>query len=218
MTLAAWPRKMRSTDGDLDMTTWFYILPLAGYLLGSVSAAIVVARLLGLQDPREVGSRNPGATNILRYGGKTAAVVVLLGDALKGVVAVLAARLLTDDAWTIALTGGAAFLGHLYPVFFHFRGGKGVATAFGVWLAIAPVVGGLMLLTWVVTAALFRYSSLAALVATAAGPLYLWWLVPLPAFLWVMGAMVLLLFFRHRRNIANLVVGRESKIGKKAAS
>ena len=200
------------------MTVWIYILPFAGYLLGSISSAILVARILGLQDPRDVGSRNPGATNILRYGGKTAAVVVLLGDALKGVVAALVARLLTDDAWVIALTGGAAFVGHLYPVFFRFRGGKGVATAFGVWLAIAPVVGVLMLVTWVVVAALFRYSSLAALLATAAGPLYLFWLVPVPAFLWVMVVMVLLLFYRHRSNIANLLAGRESKIGKKSAS
>lgn len=195
---------------------WQYILPVFGYLLGSISAAIVTARLLGLKDPREVGSRNPGATNILRYGGKLAAVAVLLGDALKGVLAVLVARFITDDPWTIALTGGAAFLGHLYPVFFHFRGGKGVATAFGVWLAIAPITGVLMLVTWAAMAALFRYSSLAALVAIAAGPLYLWWLAPVPAFLWVMAAMALLLFYRHRTNIANLLAGRESKIGKKA--
>jgi len=195
---------------------WQYILPVFGYLLGSISAAIVTARLLGLKDPREVGSRNPGATNILRYGGKLAAVAVLLGDALKGVLAVLVARFVTDDPWTIALTGGAAFLGHLYPVFFHFRGGKGVATAFGVWLAIAPITGVLMLVTWAAMAALFRYSSLAALVAIAAGPLYLWWLAPVPAFLWVMAAMALLLFYRHRTNIASLLAGRESKIGKKA--
>jgi len=126
------------------------------------------------------------------------------------------ARFVTDDPWTIALTGGAAFLGHLYPVFFHFRGGKGVATAFGVWLAIAPITGVLMLVTWAAMAALFRYSSLAALVAIAAGPLYLWWLAPVPPFLWVMAAMALLLFYRHRTNIANLLAGRESKIGKKA--
>jgi len=195
-----------------------YVLPVLGYLLGSVSAAIVTARVLGLKDPREVGSRNPGATNILRYGGKTAAVVVLLGDALKGVIAVVIARLFTDDAWAIALTGGAAFVGHLFPVFFHFRGGKGVATAFGVWLAIAPIVGVLMLATWALVALLFRYSSLAALVATAAGPFYLWWLAPVPALIVTMVAMAALLFYRHRANIANLLAGRESKIGKKTAN
>jgi len=195
-----------------------YVLPVLGYLLGSVSTAIVTARVLGLKDPREVGSRNPGATNILRYGGKTAAVVVLLGDALKGVIAVVIARLLTDDAWVIALTGGAAFVGHLFPVFFHFRGGKGVATAFGVWLAIAPIVGVLMLATWALVALLFRYSSLAALVATATGPFYLWWLVPVPALIVTMVAMTALLFYRHRANIANLLAGRESKIGKKTAN
>jgi len=194
-----------------------YVLPVLGYLLGSVSAAIVTARVLGLKDPREVGSRNPGATNILRYGSKTAAVVVLLGDALKGVIAVVIARLLTDDAWVIALTGGAAFVGHLFPVFFHFRGGKGVATAFGVWLAIAPIVGVLMLATWALVALLFRYSSLAALVAMATGPFYLWWLVPVPALIVTMVAMTALLFYRHRANIANLLAGRESKIGKKTA-
>jgi len=197
---------------------FLYVLPVLGYLFGSISAAIVTARVLGLKDPREVGSRNPGATNILRYGGKTAAVVVLFGDALKGVIAVVIARLLTDDAWVIALTGGAAFVGHLFPVFFHFRGGKGVATAFGVWVAIAPIVGVLMLATWALVALLFRYSSLAALVATAAGPFYLWLLAPVPALIVTMVAMTMLLFYRHRANIANLLAGRESKIGKKTAN
>jgi acyl phosphate:glycerol-3-phosphate acyltransferase len=197
---------------------WIYLLPILGYLLGSVSSAIVVARLLGLRDPREVGSGNPGATNILRYGGKIAAVVVLLGDALKGVVAVLIARWLTDDLWIVALTGGAAFLGHLFPIFFRFRGGKGVATAFGVWLALVPWVGVAMVATWLAIAAIFRYSSLSALVATAAGPLYVWWLAPESAYLSVMVVMALLLFYRHRSNISNLIAGREGRIGSKTSA
>src|SRR3970282_2103302 len=122
---------------------WLYLLPLLAYLLGSVSTAVVIARLMGLQDPRETGSKNPGATNILRYGGKAAAILTLAGDILKGVIAVLIARALTADDVIIVLSGFAAFLGHLFPVFFGFRGGKGVATALGVWLARHPW-GGLV--------------------------------------------------------------------------
>ncbi len=145
-----------------------YLLPLAAYLFGSISTAVLIARAMGLQDPREVGSRNPGATNILRYGGKTAAVLTLLGDILKGVIPVLIARALTADAVIITLCGFAAFLGHLFPVFFSFRGGKGVATALGVWFALNPWVGLALLATWILMALLFRYSSLAALTASAA--------------------------------------------------
>src|SRR3990172_4688816 len=143
--------------------TWLYFLPVLAYLLGSISSAVVIARVMGLPDPRETGSKNPGATNILRYGGKTAAALTLAGDVLKGVLPVLIARALTTDAVIITLTGFGAFLGHLYPVFFSFRGGKGVATALGVWLALSPGVGLALLATWVVMAVLFRYSSLSAL-------------------------------------------------------
>ena len=191
-----------------------YLLPLAAYLFGSISTAVLIARAMGLQDPREVGSRNPGATNILRYGGKTAAVLTLLGDILKGVIPVLIARVLTTDAVIITLCGFAAFLGHLFPVFFSFRGGKGVATALGVWFALNPWVGLVLLVTWILMALLFRYSSLAALTASAAAPLYVAWLSPGTPYLATMIVMSAILIFRHRSNIRNLIAGTETKIGR----
>ena len=191
-----------------------YLLPLAAYLFGSISTAVLIARTMGLPDPREVGSKNPGATNILRYGGKTAAVLTLVGDILKGVIPVLIARALTTDAVIITLCGFAAFLGHLFPVFFSFRGGKGVATALGVWLAINPWVGLAVLVTWMLMALLFRYSSLAALTASAAAPLYVAWLSPGVPYLATMIVMSAILIFRHRANIRNLIAGTETKIGR----
>jgi acyl phosphate:glycerol-3-phosphate acyltransferase len=194
--------------------TWLYLLPLLAYLLGSVSSAVVIARFMGLRDPRDVGSGNPGATNILRYGGKAAAILTLAGDILKGVIAVLIARALTTDDVVIVLSGFAAFLGHLFPVFFGFRGGKGVATALGVWLALSPWVGLLLLVTWVLMAALFRYSSLSALTASVAAPLYVAWLSPGMPYLATMIVMSAILIFRHRSNIRNLFAGTETKIGR----
>lgn len=191
-----------------------YLLPLAAYFLGSVSTGVVVARLMGLRDPRETGSRNPGATNLLRYGGRLAAALTLLGDILKGVVAAVVARAVTDEPAILALTGLAAFIGHLWPVFFGFHGGKGVATALGVWLALDPWVGLLLVATWVVMAALFRYSSLSALTAALAAPLYVYLLAPQPAYLVMMLAMSALLVFRHRTNIRRLIAGTEGKIGR----
>lgn len=191
-----------------------YALPALAYLLGSVSTGVVVARVLGLQDPRETGSKNPGATNLLRYGGKLAAVLTLLGDIFKGVVAVLVARAVTDDAAILALTGLAAFVGHLWPVFFGFHGGKGVATALGVWLALNPAVGLLLIGTWIAMVVLFRYSSLSALTAAVSAPLYVYLLMPQPAYLVMMIAMSALLVFRHRANIARLLAGTETKIGR----
>jgi len=194
---------------------WLYSLPVLAYLFGSVSSAVVVARLMGLPDPREVGSKNPGATNVLRYGGKKAAILTLAGDVLKGAAPVLIARVLTADAEIIALTGFSAFLGHLFPVFFGFRGGKGVATALGAWLAITPWVGLALLATWLAMALLFRYSSLAALAATVAAPFYVYWLSAGPAYLATMIGMSAILILRHRSNIRNLIAGTESKIGAK---
>ncbi|HEU5338965.1 MAG TPA: glycerol-3-phosphate 1-O-acyltransferase PlsY [Sulfuricaulis sp.] len=191
---------------------WLYLLPLFAYLLGSVSSAVVIARILGLPDPREVGSRNPGATNILRYGGKTAAILTLAGDILKGVVAVLIARALTADPVVMMLTGFAVFLGHLFPVYFGFRGGKGVATALGVWLAINPWVGLALIATWVLMALLFRYSSLSALMASLAAPLYVAWLSPGMPYLVTMIFMSVFLIIRHRDNIRNLIAGTEGRI------
>lgn len=194
--------------------TWLYLLPLLAYLLGSVSSAVVIARVMGLRDPRDVGSGNPGATNILRYGGKAAAILTLAGDILKGVIAVLIARALTTDDVVIVLSGFAAFLGHLFPVFFGFRGGKGVATALGVWLALSPWVGLLLLATWVLMAVLFRYSSLSALTASVVAPLYVAWLSPGMPYLVTMVIMSAILIFRHRSNVRNLLAGTEAKIGR----
>ncbi len=184
------------------------------YLLGSLSSAVIVARLLGLKDPRDVGSGNPGATNILRYGGKGAAITTLIGDLMKGVAAVLIARAMDAEAAIIAATMVAVFLGHLFPVFFGFKGGKGVATALGVYLAANIWVGLAVAGSWVALAAITRYSSLAALAATALSPLFVWYWLRHPAY--IVGSVVLavILFWRHRANIQRLLAGTESKIGK----
>lgn len=195
-----------------------YLFPALGYLLGSVSTAVVVARLMKLEDPRTVGSRNPGATNILRYGGKLAAALTLMGDALKGVIPVLIARAFTAEPMVLALTGLLAFLGHLYPVFFGFRGGKGVATALGVWLALSPWVALALITTWLAMAAVFRYSSLAAVTAAALAPVYVWWTLPgQPPYVAVSVMMSVLLIWRHRANIMKLLAGGEDKIGRPAS-
>ena len=194
-----------------------YLLIPAGYLFGSISTAIIVCRMMGLPDPRTVGSRNPGATNVARHGGKQAAALTLFGDMLKGLLPVVIAHLLGADASVLAGTALAAFLGHLYPVFFGFRGGKGVATALGVTFGLYWPVGLLTAGTWLVVALLFRYSSLAALTSALAIPAGFAWLWPEPALVGAMLVMVALLYWRHRSNIANLLGGREGKIsfGKK---
>ncbi len=190
------------------------LLILAGYLFGSLSSAIIVCRLLGLPDPREQGSGNPGATNVLRFGGKKAAAVTLAGDMLKGLVPVLIARALNADILIQSLVATAAFLGHLFPVFFGFRGGKGVATALGVLLGLHWMVGLLTIATWLVVARVFKISSLAALVAILLTPLYIGWLYPEPALLAAAIFMAALLFWRHRSNIRNLMTGTEGRITK----
>lgn len=194
---------------------WLYLLPVMGYFLGSVSSAIVISRLMGLQDPRQVGSGNPGATNVLRYGGKKAAILTLIGDVMKGMIPVLIARLLTEDPLIIALTALAAFVGHLYPVFHGFKGGKGVATALGVFLALNPWIGLMLAGTWLVVAFLTRYSSLSALVASVLAPTYVVWLLPQKPILIMSVAMSALLIARHHGNIRNLLAGKETKIGGK---
>lgn len=190
------------------------------YLIGSLSFAVIVSRAMGLSDPRSYGSKNPGATNVLRSGNRKAAVLTLAFDALKGYVPVVAALLLQPRfGWgelTIGLVGLAAFLGHLWPVFFRFAGGKGVATAAGVLLALNPGLGLATLLTWVIVAFFTRYSSLAALVAAAFAPFYqllIWGASPLVLSIAVMS---LLLVWRHSANIQKLLAGTESKLGQKA--
>jgi acyl phosphate:glycerol-3-phosphate acyltransferase len=189
-------------------------LTLLGYLLGSISSAILICRLLRLPDPRTEGSRNPGTTNVLRIGGKRAAALTLAGDMLKGVVPVLLARAISPDPLTWALVGAAAFLGHLYPVFFRFEGGKGVATGLGVVLAWSAWAGLLTLATWVAMAAVFRYSSLAALTAFLLAPVYLAAVTGSSALTLTMAVITVFTYWRHRQNIRNLIAGREGKIGK----
>ncbi|HLO95734.1 MAG TPA: glycerol-3-phosphate 1-O-acyltransferase PlsY [Burkholderiaceae bacterium] len=193
----------------------------AGYLLGSLSFAVIISRVMGLSDPRSYGSGNPGATNVLRSGNKKAALLTLLFDALKGYVPVLLVLLygerfgLGEDS--AAFVGLAAFLGHLWPVFFKFAGGKGVATAAGVLLAINPLLGGATLLTWLIIAYFSRYSSLAAIVAAVFAPFYqmlIWGASPTVLYVALMG---LLLVWRHEANIRKLLKGTESKLGQKAA-
>ncbi len=177
------------------------------YLLGSIESAIIVCRVMGLPDPREKGSHNPGATNVMRIGGKSAAAATFLGDVLKGVIAVAVAVYFGVDKIILSWVALAAFLGHLYPVFFHFRGGKGVATALGVLLVLSWPLGLMMLGTWLVVLAIFRISGLAAIVATLLLPLYgYYWLEALQ--LIPVGIMTALLLWRHRRNAQDLFAKR----------
>ncbi len=189
-----------------------YLLIPGAYLLGSISAAIIVCRLMGLPDPRKQGSRNPGATNVARIGGKKAAALTLLGDMLKGLLPVLAAHALDAGALILAGTALAAFLGHLYPVFFGFQGGKGVATALGVSFGLHWPAGLAIAGIWLLMAVVFRYSSLSALTAIALSPAVFYWLMPEPPVIAAMAILAVILFWRHRSNIANLLSGREGKI------
>lgn len=188
-----------------------------GYLLGSITSAIVVCKLMGLSDPRQEGSSNPGTTNVLRLHGKKAAGLTLLGDVLKGVLPVLFAKLIDAQATIVALTGLAAFMGHLYPVFFNFRGGKGVATLVGILFATSWMVGFAYITTWLTIAFLFRYSSLAALTAAVLTPAYTWLLLPELSYIICFSFMAGFLIWRHRGNIKSLLAGTEGKLGKKKA-
>ncbi len=191
-------------------------LVIAGYLLGSLSSAIILCRLAGLPDPREQGSGNPGATNVLRFGGRKLAILVLLGDLLKGLLPVWAGQALGMVPATVALTGVAAFCGHLYPLYFGFRGGKGVATALGVLLGFSWLLGVVTMAIWLAMAFAFRFSSLAAISAAVAAPFLGGWLTAAPAYPSAIAFMSLLLLLRHRSNIHNLLQGREPKIGQKS--
>lgn len=187
------------------------------YFIGSLSFAVIVSRFFGLADPRSYGSGNPGATNVLRSGNKAAAILTLLFDALKGYVPVAVAWQLGFPELAVTAVGLGAFIGHLWPIFFKFEGGKGVATAAGVLLGFAPALGGLVLLVWITMAVVFRYSSLAALTASLAAPLiqaWGWGLGPATVGTAIMSA---LLIWRHEANIRKLLAGQESKLGQKAA-
>jgi glycerol-3-phosphate acyltransferase PlsY len=189
------------------------ILVAVAYLLGSVPCGIVIARVQGNVDLRRVGSGNIGATNVLRAVGKGAAVLTLLGDIGKGALAVSLARWAGASSGVVATVAVAAVVGHLFPVLARFRGGKGVATTLGVVLAAVPAVGGLLLLIWLAVAAIWRYSSLAALAATAALPPLLWLLDGRPEMLGASAVLLVLIFARHRDNIQRLLAGTEGKIG-----
>jgi glycerol-3-phosphate acyltransferase PlsY len=194
----------------------------AAYLIGSVSFAIVVSRLYALPDPRSYGSKNPGATNVLRSGRRSAAVLTLAGDGGKGALAVLLAQYLYGGAgslalvhWVIPLVGLAVVLGHMYPVFHRFQGGKGVATAAGALLALDLWLGLGTLATWIAMAVFFRISSLAAVVAAIFAPVFAWWLFGLTPVFPAVGAIAVLLIWRHRENLARLARGEEKRIGQK---
>jgi glycerol-3-phosphate acyltransferase PlsY len=188
------------------------LLIIGAYLLGSISSAIIVCRLMGLPDPRTQGSNNPGATNVLRLGGKKPAAITLLGDSLKGFIPMVAAHLLDASPLILALTGMAAFLGHLYPLFFGFKGGKGVATALGVQFGLHWGIGAGIGLLWLFMAKVVNISSLSALVSMALAPLLVWLIWPAPELIAMQILVSLILFWRHRSNIQNLLQGTEGKI------
>ncbi|MDE1223192.1 glycerol-3-phosphate 1-O-acyltransferase PlsY [Vibrio aestuarianus] len=195
------------------MTPLALSMIISAYLLGSISSAVLICRVLRLSDPRDVGSNNPGATNVLRIGGKKAAIAVLLFDMLKGTIPVWVGYYLGIDPILLGLVAIAACLGHMYPIFFHFKGGKGVATALG---AIAPIgldLTGLIMLTWIVVALLFRYSSLAALVTVLLAPFYTWLIKP--QYTLPVAMLCCLIVFRHHQNIKRLFAGTEPKVGEK---
>jgi glycerol-3-phosphate acyltransferase PlsY len=197
------------------MTTLLFIA--VAYLLGSLSFAVIVSRAMHLPDPRSFGSGNPGATNVLRTGRKAAAALTLLGDALKGWVAVVMARMLAPqfglDENIALLCALAVFVGHLFPVFFGFKGGKGVATAFGVLLGLNPWLGLASLVTWLLMAGVFRISSLAALTTAILAPVYAGLLMGWGNAAWVALVIALLLVYRHKSNLIKLVSGEEARIG-----
>jgi len=179
------------------------------YLLGSISSAILLSKIMGFEDPRSEGSKNPGATNVLRIAGKKAAFLTLLGDCLKGFIPVLVAAALFTDPLIVALTAFAAFAGHCFPVFFAFRGGKGVATAIAASVAFNWIVGAILIAIWLLFARVFKISSLAAIISFCALPLLVYWQVPDLRVAGVFAAMSIILIWRHRSNIARLLSGSE---------
>jgi len=194
------------------MVEWLFVP--AAYLIGSISSAIIICRLMGLPDPREQGSGNPGATNVMRIGGKKAAAITLLGDSLKGLLPVYAANVLGLPAELVAATGLAAFIGHLYPVFFGFKGGKGVATSVGVLLGFSWLLGFAFMATWFLVYKLGKISSLSALVASTLSPVFAWFIVGDEAIVAASAVMTVFLLWRHKSNIQRLLAGEESSKAK----
>lgn len=195
------------------MTSLTLAIIIFAYLLGSISSAVLICRLLKLPDPRSSGSNNPGATNVLRIGGKKAAVAVLLADMLKGTIPVWGSYYLGVDSLMLGIIAIAACLGHMYPIFFHFRGGKGVATALGSVAPIGLGLTGLIVATWLAIVVVFRYSSLAAIVTVLLTPFYTW--MVRPEFTLPVAMLCCLIVLRHHQNIRRLFEGTEPKIGQK---
>jgi glycerol-3-phosphate acyltransferase PlsY len=191
-----------------QMMAWLFIP--AAYLIGSISSAIIVCRLMGLPDPRGEGSGNPGATNVMRFGGKKAAIITLLGDLVKGLIPVYAANLFGVSVEILAATGLAAFIGHLYPVFFKFEGGKGVATSIGVLLGFSWWLGFAFIGTWLAVYKLGKISSLSALVASVLSPIYAWFILGDLTLVIAAVLMTVLLVWRHQSNIQKLLAGEEN--------
>jgi len=184
----------------------------AAYLIGSLSSAIILCKLAGLPDPRSEGSGNPGATNVLRIGGKKLAATVLFIDVVKGLLPVAMVSLAGLDLVWVTATAFAVFLGHLYPVFFQFKGGKGVATALGGFLALSPLLGGAILLSWLLVFIISRISSLSAIIAASLAPLYSMWLINSLEARWIIFVMTTMLLIRHKSNIKRLLSGEESNL------
>ena len=189
---------------------------IVAYLVGSIASAVLVCRAMGLPDPRREGSGNPGATNVLRIGGRGPAALGLAGDVLKGVLPVLLAAGATSSPAVVALSALAAFLGHLYPLYFRFRGGKGVATALGAIAALSWPVACVMCAIWLAVAAATRYSSLASMTAAIGAPVAALWFASDPANVGILAVITALLLWRHRQNIQRLAHGTESRIGQRA--
>lgn len=185
------------------------------YLMGSVSSAVIVCKIMGLPDPRTQGSHNPGASNVLRIGGAKAAIFTLLGDMLKGLIPVLIAAWYGFDETALALIAFGAVLGHLYPIFFRFEGGKGIATAIGCLLVLSWPAGLCWIATWLFIAITLRYASFASLLASALAPLYIWYFTENSMVCLIIACMSILLICRHHSNIHNLLRGEEHKIGQK---
>lgn len=195
----------------LETYTFLIVLLIGAYLIGSLSSAIILCKIAGLPDPRTEGSGNPGATNVLRIAGKKLAVTVLILDVVKGIIPVVIAKFLGLDISWVAAIAFAAFLGHLYPIFFQFKGGKGVATALGGFLALSLPLAGAILLSWLVVFAVSRISSLSAIIAAALGPVYSLWLIDSVNARWIILVMAVMLLYRHRGNIQRLLSGEEGK-------
>ncbi|HHL18196.1 MAG TPA: glycerol-3-phosphate 1-O-acyltransferase [Thiothrix sp.] len=197
----------------IDTLTFIFII--SAYLIGSLSSAIITCKVMGLDDPRSIGSKNPGATNVLRLGNKKAAIITLVGDVLKGLLPVLLSKLVGLNNSIVMLVGIAAFLGHIYPLYYQFKGGKGVATAIGVYTAINSIAALSIVFIWLFCAKLLKISSSAALISTLFAPAIFYFLMQDRTITFGMLFITLLIFWKHKTNIQQLLAGTEGKIGEK---